>query len=269
MPFEPDLWEFAGSMVIVWFLLGFVGLLLLIGLFQLFRSVDTSKLATGLRWTGAVILLGLAIPFVISGSILPGILFALLAVWLVGLLPLKLAARLAVLVGGRPSTIEAPPISNPISIVDTSYLQMRVDRQNGPLDGTVVDGRFGGRTLVEMSPDELLLLLADLHGADLPGARLLEAWAERAIGPGWRQRAADSAKAARASARQPSAYEPVMTSEDAFAALGLKPGAEDQEVREAHRRLMRQAHPDAGGSDIRAARLNVAKDLLLKERSGR
>jgi len=262
--FVPDLWEFAGSMVIVWFLLGFVGLLLLIGLFQLFRSVDTSKLATGLRWTGSAVLVCLSVPFVLSGNILPVLCLALLAVWLVGLLPLKLLARLAVLVGGRAGGDDAQPVASPISIVETSHLQMQVDRDHGPLSGSVVDGRFGGRTLGEMNPDELLLLLADLRTADLAGARLLEAWGERALGPGWRQRAADRADAARASSRQVSAHESPMTHEDAFAVLGLKSGAQDHEVREAHRRLMRQAHPDAGGSDVRAARLNVAKDLLLK-----
>ena len=265
----PNVWEFAGSMVIVWFLLGFVGLLLLIGLFQLFRSVDTSKLATGLRWTGCATLLALSLPFFLSGNVLPAVCLVLVAVWLVGRLPLKLAGRLAGFVSGRSAAHDAEPVGSPISIVETSHLQMRVDREHGPLAGSVVEGRFGGRTLGEMSPDELLLLLADLRDADMAGARLLEAWVERALGPGWRQRAANGADAARASSRQVSAHEGPMTPEDAFAVLGLKAGAEDQEVREAHRRLMRQAHPDAGGSDVRAARLNVAKDLLLKERDGR
>ncbi len=256
-------------MVIVWFMLGFVGLLLFIGLFQLFRSVDRSKLATGLRWTVAATLLAISIAFALSGNVLPAICLVPVAVWLVGRLPLTLARRLAVFVGGRGSETDAEPVVNPISIVETSHLQMRVDREHGPIAGSVVDGRFGGRTLAEMNPDEWLLLLADLRDTDLAGARLLEAWVERAIGPGWRQRAADGADTARTSSRQMSAHEGPMTPEDAFAVLGLKAGAEDQEVREAHRRLMRQAHPDAGGSDVRAARLNVAKDLLLKERDGR
>lgn len=43
-------------------------------------------------------------------------------------------------------------------------------------------------------------------------------------------------------------------------------GAED--IRAAHRRLMAQAHPDRGGSDEAARRLNAARDLLLA-RDGR
>jgi hypothetical protein len=54
-----------------------------------------------------------------------------------------------------------------------------------------------------------------------------------------------------------------MTREEAFEVLGLHPGASETEIREAHRRLMRGAHPDAGGSDWLAVRINLARDILL------
>jgi DnaJ homolog subfamily C member 19 len=54
-----------------------------------------------------------------------------------------------------------------------------------------------------------------------------------------------------------------MTREEAFEVLGLQPGASESDIREAHRRLMRGAHPDAGGSDWLAARINQARDILL------
>ena len=54
-----------------------------------------------------------------------------------------------------------------------------------------------------------------------------------------------------------------MTREDALAVLGLAPGADEAEIRAAHRRLMRAAHPDHGGSDWLAARVNQARDFLL------
>ena len=54
-----------------------------------------------------------------------------------------------------------------------------------------------------------------------------------------------------------------MTRQEAYEVLGLHPGASKTEIREAHRRLMRGAHPDAGGSDWLAARVNQARDILL------
>jgi DnaJ family protein C protein 19 len=54
-----------------------------------------------------------------------------------------------------------------------------------------------------------------------------------------------------------------MTREEAYEVLGLRPGASGAEIKEAHHRLMRGAHPDAGGSDWLAARINQARDILL------
>ncbi len=51
--------------------------------------------------------------------------------------------------------------------------------------------------------------------------------------------------------------------EEAYRVLGLPPGASREEIKAAHRRLMQRVHPDHGGSDELAARVNKAKDLLL------
>jgi hypothetical protein len=54
-----------------------------------------------------------------------------------------------------------------------------------------------------------------------------------------------------------------MTRDEAYQVLGLAPGANEADIRAAHRRLMRGAHPDSGGSDWLAARINQARDILL------
>jgi DnaJ homolog subfamily C member 19 len=58
-----------------------------------------------------------------------------------------------------------------------------------------------------------------------------------------------------------------MSEAEAWEVLGLTPGATEEEIRAAHHRLMRGTHPDTGGSDWLAARVNQARDILL--RSGR
>jgi DnaJ family protein C protein 19 len=54
-----------------------------------------------------------------------------------------------------------------------------------------------------------------------------------------------------------------MTRQEAYEVLGLPTNATEAEIRAAHHRLMRAAHPDAGGSDWLAARINQARDILL------
>jgi DnaJ family protein C protein 19 len=53
-----------------------------------------------------------------------------------------------------------------------------------------------------------------------------------------------------------------MSSEEAMEILGLKAGYTQEDVKQAHRRMMQKVHPDRGGSDYLAAQINQAKDIL-------
>jgi DnaJ-domain-containing protein 1 len=84
---------------------------------------------------------------------------------------------------------------------------------------------------------------------------VLEAFIDRTQGTNWREAASAGAPGGSGAG--------AMTRAEAYRILGLEPGADDTAVREAHRRLMQQMHPDHGGSDYLAAQINQAKELLL------
>ncbi|PZW45058.1 hypothetical protein C8P66_11274 [Humitalea rosea] len=134
--------------------------------------------------------------------------------------------------------------------VDTATLAMRLDHATGTMAGEVTRGPQAGRSLAELGQEELLALLTECRTADPDSVPLLEAWADRAF-PGWREHTAPGEEA--------------MDRADALAVLGLEESAGPAEIKAAHRRLMATAHPDRGGSDWLAARINRARDLLLRD----
>jgi DnaJ-domain-containing protein 1 len=112
-------------------------------------------------------------------------------------------------------------------------------------------GHFTGRDLASMDRAELMELLADCQALDAESVPLIEAWLDR-TDPEWRE-----------AAPPPPPPGGRMTRAEALAVLGLSEGADEAAIRAAHRRLMQSAHPDRGGSDWLASRVNEARDLLL------
>ncbi len=143
------------------------------------------------------------------------------------------------------------------SRVATSVLAMELDHDTGGMEGEVLSGPLRGRTLSALSDAELLSLHRLCDGSTGQSRMLLESWLDR-FKPNWRQDWEQASGAKRPEGGR-------MSRDEAYAVLALKPGATTNEVRAAHRRLMKDYHPDHGGSGYIAAKINQAKDVLLGE----
>ena len=218
-------------------------------LVYLFVNADPARLARGLKVTGVVIAILAVATLAISGRL------AALLMPLAMLMPLLIRDR-SVLDRYR------PPAGGQTSTVATPFLRMTLDHDTGSMTGTVLRGNFSGMRIEELGPADLLALLRECRAEDEEGARLLEAYLDR-IHPDWRDELAGgrASGGSGGSSARPSSSD--MTVEEAYAILGLAPGADAEAIREAHRRLMVKLHPDHGGSDYLATKINRARDVLL------
>ncbi|HEC20514.1 MAG TPA: molecular chaperone DnaJ [Gammaproteobacteria bacterium] len=144
---------------------------------------------------------------------------------------------------------------NSFSTIETRFLRVSLDITSGNLDGEVLEGAFEGQFLSNLSLEQLLRLLQEC-AADPRSAALLAAYLDRHH-PGWR---------AQAQGGGPRETPPPqgMSVEEARDILGLDANASEEDIIQAHRRLIHKLHPDRGGSNYLAAKINQAKDCLLE-----
>ncbi len=231
-----------------------LGLCLIAGFVLLARWFVTSepkKVLSVLRWVAAV--LGV----IVAGFLLWGGRHTLAALALPALLPLLLRWRM---IWNRFKAAQGPSPGR-TSEVETRFLNMTLDHDSAVMRGLVKEGRFRGRVLEDLSLEELVALWAECRSEDPQSAAVLEAYLDRTQGEPWREAAAHSG--AGEGPRAPPGG--AMTRQEAYEILGLAPGAGAAEIHEAHRRLMQKIHPDHGGSNYLAAKINEAKQLLLGE----
>lgn len=205
------------------------------------------KLARQLRLGGGLAAGAAGAYLVVRGSVAVALPLFSLAGWLLwgGKLPW----------GAGPAT----PAAGQTSRVTTDYLDMELDHASGAMQGRVLKGFFGGRKLESLRPVEVAHLWQDCRFADPASAQLLEAYLDR-LHPTWRE------DLARAEAEAPKGPDGRMSVGEALDILGLGEEASADEIREAHRRLMLKLHPDRGGSNYLAAKINEAKDVALASR---
>jgi hypothetical protein len=230
-------------------LIGFVFLAV-----RVFLNTDPKVLARMLRYGAVGLLVLLALVLLVSGRgvlDLPigGLIIFLLRHWFArgfpGLDRLK-------------DWLRGTPHQAASSTIKTAWLRMTLDQASGALAGEVLAGQFQGARLDQLGPDQLRALLAECEPADAQSARLLETYLDR-VHAGWRDQTGSQDRGAGGA----SAAGGRMTRDEAWQVLGLEPGAGPEAIREAHRRLMMKLHPDHGGSNYLASKINAARDMLL------
>ena len=225
-----------------------IGFLLAIVAFSagisLLTRVSPKALISAFWWVAGLLFAGFALFLLMTGRGVLDVPLALLFWYLRngGQLPLD---RIRRWFGGQ-----AGPADSGSSAIETAWLRMTLDRASGALDGEVRAGRFAGQPLRRLSLDELRALHAECGAVDAQSARLIEAYLDR-LHPGWRD-------------RPPPGSSGRMTRDEALQVLGLAAGAGPDQIREAHHKLMLKLHPDLGGSDYLAGKINLARDVLLE-----
>lgn len=234
----------------VWLLIAVVLLVGAVFLLHWFLRTEPREILRALRWSGLVIAIVLAVVLLVTRQ------FQLLYTAAIFLIPWMLRARA---LRNRMKSARGPT-EGQASEVRTRFVVMELDHDSGRMDGTVREGPYAGKRLSDLARADVVSLYRSALAADQASAQVLEAYLDRMHGGGWRAGAEEGAgETGRAG---PSSAGP-MSHAEARAILGVGPNATDAEIKQAHRRLMKTYHPDHGGSDYLAARINEAKEVLL------
>lgn len=146
---------------------------------------------------------------------------------------------------------------NHASVIRTEFLAMELLHSTGDMDGSVRKGCFEGQRLSTLSLEQLIQLAQECR-ADHDSLQVLEAYMDR-MHPDWRSDA--EKESSQSIAEEGSA----MSKELALEILGLNDSASKEEVTTAHRKLMQKMHPDRGGTDYLAKKINAAKECLIEQ----
>jgi DnaJ-domain-containing protein 1 len=231
---------------------GVVAVIVLYSLLQMFRAANPAVLARVIKIVGGVLALAVAAFTGVKGELAVAIPLGIFGAGLLGWSPFGPSGfgNIGGLFGGG---ARSPGQS---SRVRSQYLEMSLDHDSGELSGQIVDGPNAGHSLNEFDLSQLLAMVA---GFDAESVALLESYLDRRF-PAWRQDTQGNG----AGGQRRAATGGKMTDEEAYQILGLQPGASRDEIGRAHRALMKKLHPDQGGSTYLAARVNEAKDTLLR-----
>ena len=229
----------------LYFLLGVVTLIIALTALNGFKKVNAAALAKQLSMIGGGLALAAAVMFGLRGMEGLAVPLGMVGYWL-------LFGKGQIPWGSLPGY--GPARGSQTSKIVTDTLEMELDHDTGEMRGKILKGVFANRTIERLAPAELALLWRDCQFTDPKSAQIIEAYLDRRH-PSWRE---DMSRAE----GTPGAGG-IMTREEAFEILGLKPGASEEQIRKAHRDLMMKLHPDRGGSGYLASKINEAKDILI------
>ena len=152
-----------------------------------------------------------------------------------------------------------PRSEHQTSTIRTQFFEMELRHDDGSMDGTVLAGNFNQSRLSNLQLEQLLELYQECR-EDSDSAQVLEAYVDKVF-PDWREHA----QAQGHDRTAPSGDEPDMSMTLALEILGLDESTDKDQVIKAHRSLMQKLHPDRGGSDYLAQKINAARDFLIKQ----
>ncbi|WP_316184881.1 DnaJ domain-containing protein [Bradyrhizobium sp. SZCCHNRI1003] len=233
---------------------GAVAVITLYLLLQMFRAANPAVLARAIKIVGGILCLAVAAFTGIRGEFVVAIPIGLFGAGLLGWAPSGIGNF------GNIFGLGSKHSAGNSSQVRSQFIEMMLDHDSGRLAGRFVAGPHTGRSLDDFDLPQLAAMIPTL---DVDSVALLESYLDRRF-PAWRQHADRDA----AGGQRRAAANGKMTAEEAYQILGLQPGAGRDEIGRAHRALMKKLHPDQGGSTYLAARVNEAKDTLLRTHHG-
>ena len=237
---------------------GAVAVIFLYFLLQMFRAANPAVLARAIKIVGGVVALAIAAFTGFKGELAVAVPLGIFGAGLLGWSPFGMPSFPNI--GGIFRGAGAPRSAGQTSRVCSQFIDMTLDHDSGELDGRIVAGPYAGRSLSEFDLSQLTAMISSF---DAESVALLESYLDRRF-PAWRQ----DAQGNTAGGQRRAATSGKMTDEEAYQILGLQPGAGRDEIGRAHRSLMKKLHPDQGGSTYLAARVNEAKDTLLRTHNG-
>ncbi|WP_363348402.1 DnaJ domain-containing protein [Methylocystis echinoides] len=224
---------------------------LALGLYALnaYTRVSPAFLARLIRRGGGFFLMAVGGLLLARGRLDFGLGLAAAGLWLMGL-------------GSRAGMRNVGAGGGGVSRVRSAMIEMELDHATGAIRGMILAGKDEGKRLDALTRPALLELYNICLRDDPDGARLLEAYMDRRF-TGWRA-AGDPHRDAGSGGETRARRSGTITEDEAYEILGLKKGAAAADIARAHRDLMKKLHPDLGGTTDLAARVNEAKDVLMR-----